>query len=94
MKIVSRFNDRLADKITNGVASMWCAYGFAGLAIYGFPYRNLTTAATVQWVSQEFLQLVLLSVIMVGQRVQSERLSDLHDKHDELHKAVTGRTSL
>jgi len=87
---VNHFNDWLAAKVTAGVATMWCAYSFAALAVYGFPWHNPAPGAVVQWTSQEFIQLVLLSVIMVGQDVQARRMTELHEKHDTLHKLVTG----
>lgn len=67
---------------------MWCAYAFAILAVYGFPYSNMHPAAVIQWVSQEFLQLVLLSVIMVGQNVHAEKIDAVHSKVSEVHHAV------
>jgi hypothetical protein len=64
------FNGRLAKLITEGVGTMWCAYAFAALALVAFPQAIKGGALTsIQWVSQTFLQLVLLSVIMVGQQV-------------------------
>ena len=49
------------------------------------------------WVAQTFLQLVLLSVIMVGQKNQAKSTIELHEKidrhHDllaKLHKHATG----
>lgn len=49
---------------------MWCAYAFAALALISLPEAiNQGTVALVSWISQTFLQLVLLSVIMVGQQV-------------------------
>lgn len=60
-------NDRIAIVLTNGVASMWCAYAFVVLAILGFPGLHASPTQYVQWVSQTFIQLVMLSVIMVGQ---------------------------
>lgn len=49
---------------------MWCAYAFAGLDIISLPDAiHAGTAAIVSWVAQTFLQLVLLSVIMVGQNI-------------------------
>lgn len=62
-------NDRIAIALTNSVASMWCAYAFAVLAILGFPGLSASPTQYVQWVSQTFIQLVMLSVIMVGQKV-------------------------
>jgi hypothetical protein len=70
------FNGRLAKLITEGVGTMWCAYVFMALALVALPQAiKGGSLTTVQWVSQTFLQLVLLSVIMVGQQVIS-RASD------------------
>ena len=64
------FNGWLAVQITRGVGSMWCAYLFAAIALISLPDAiHQGIFATVSWLSQTFLQLVLLSVIMVGQRV-------------------------
>jgi hypothetical protein len=64
------FNGRLAVLITKLIGSMWCAYAFAGLALISLPDAiHQGTVAVVSWISQTFLQLVLLSVIMVGQQV-------------------------
>jgi len=64
------FNGWLAVQITKTVGSMWCAYAFAGLAFISLPDAiHQGTFALVTWISQTFLQLVLLSVIMVGQQV-------------------------
>ena len=81
-------NRWLAVKITNAVGSMWCAYAFAALAVYGFPYSDIKPVTVIQWMSQEFLQLVLLSVIMVGQRVQSDHLNAIHETVREHHKIL------
>jgi len=70
----NRFNDWLAVKITNIVGTMWCAYAFAGLALISLPAAIAGgTATLIQWIAQTFLQLVLLSIIMVGQKVASEK---------------------
>lgn len=67
------FNGRVAILITNLVGTMWCAYAFAGLALISLPEAIKSgTAALVAWIAQTFLQLVLLSVIMVGQKVAAE----------------------
>jgi hypothetical protein len=64
------FNGWLAVQITKVVGSMWCAYAFAGLALISLPAAiQQGTVSIVSWISQTFLQLVLLSVIMVGQQV-------------------------
>jgi hypothetical protein len=64
------FNGWLAVQITKIVGSMWCAYAFAALALISLPAAISQGVVTlVAWISQTFLQLVLLSVIMVGQQV-------------------------
>ena len=64
------FNGWLAVQITRIVGSMWCAYAFAALALISLPDAiHQGTFALITWISQTFLQLVLLSVIMVGQQV-------------------------
>lgn len=66
------FNAKLAVFLTNMVGSMWCAYVFAILAFIGLPAALKPGGeGVIAWIAQTFLQLVLLSVIMVGQNVQS-----------------------
>ena len=49
---------------------MWCAYAFAILALLVLPEAiGGGLLPFVQWVSQTFIQLVMLSVIMVGQNI-------------------------
>ncbi len=68
---ITRFNSWLAVKVTNGVGTMWCAYAFAALAFVSLPAAILSgkSVVIVSWISQTFLQLVLLSIIIVGQNV-------------------------
>ena len=91
----ARFNSWFAVKVTTGVGTMWCAYAFAALAFVSLPSAISSHSAVtlVSWVSQTFLQLVLLSVIIVGQNV----LASAADKRSEatyndadaiLHEAV------
>ena len=76
LKKVDGFNAKLAITVTKLVGTVWCAYTFACIALIGLPPAlGLTLipvrfATVVLWVSSEFLQLVLLSVLMVGQSVQ------------------------
>ncbi|MCU1494729.1 MAG: hypothetical protein JWO62_2493 [Acidimicrobiaceae bacterium] len=92
---VARFNTWLALKVTTGVGTMWCAYAFAALALVSLPsaINSHSPVVLVSWISQTFLQLVLLSVIIVGQNV----LAAAADKRSEatyndadavLHEAV------
>src|ERR1700731_1392841 len=68
---ITRFNTWLAVKVTNGVGTMWCAYAFAALALVSLPAAIISGSPVliVSWISQTFLQLVLLSIIIVGQNV-------------------------
>jgi hypothetical protein len=91
----ARFNARFAVKITNGVGTMWCAYAFAVLALISLPeaIKSHSAVTLVSWVSQTFLQLVLLSVIIVGQNVLAaaadKRAESTYDDADAvLHEAV------
>jgi hypothetical protein len=68
----ARANSWLALKITNGVGTMWCAYAFAALALISLPDAiKAGRPAVISWIAQTFLQLVLLSIIIVGQNIQS-----------------------
>ena len=94
------FNSNLAVKITNVVGTMWCAYAFACLALISFPAAlRAGTAPLVAWFAQTFLQLVLLSIIMVGQKVAAAKSDKQLDQtyrdaealleiNDDMHKLV------
>ncbi len=69
---VEGFNAKFAVLITRLVGTMWCAYLFGVIALIGLgPALKPGGEGIVSWIAQTFLQLVLLSVIMVGQNVQS-----------------------
>ncbi len=73
MQEVEGFNAKFAVLITRGVGTMACAYVFAVLAFIGLPAAlSPGGEGIISWVAQTFLQLVLLSIIMVGQTVQSK----------------------
>ena len=81
------FNGRVALVLTTIVGTMWCAYAFAALALVVLPDAlNGGILTTVQWVSQTFIQLVMLSVIMVGQNIigrSADKRADLTYKDAE-----------
>ncbi|GHF04798.1 MULTISPECIES: DUF1003 domain-containing protein [Streptomyces] len=91
---VTRFNTKVAILVTRAVGSMWCAYAFALFDLISLPEAiRGGAAAIVSWVAQTFLQLVLLSVIMVGQNVQaaaSDKRSEatFHDASATLHEVA------
>jgi len=67
---VGRFNAAVGLRITLIVGTMWCAYAFAVIAIFGVPSALNGPKEFVAWVSSQFLQLVLLPIIIVGQNIQ------------------------
>ncbi len=69
-------NGKIALALTAAVGTMWCAYAFALLALVVLPQAiSGGLLSLVQWVSQTFIQLVMLSVIVVGQNILA-RASD------------------
>src|SRR5436305_5423044 len=94
----TRFNDWLAISITRVVGTMWCAYAFAGLALVSLPAAiRGGTATLVAWIAQTFLQLVLLSIIMVGQKVaaaKSDRQLEQTYKDAEALLKINGEIQL
>jgi uncharacterized membrane protein len=81
LQVADGINAKLAVFFTNVVGSMWCAYVFGIIALVGLPAALRPGGeGIIAWIAQTFLQLVLLSVIMVGQNVQSVA-SDLRAQH-------------
>jgi hypothetical protein len=78
-QIKPNLNGRIALLLTRGVGTMWCAYAFAALALIALPQAFGSPLLLIQWISQTFIQLVMLSVIMVGQNL----LSAASDKRAE-----------
>ena len=65
--------DKVAVFITSIIGTMWCAIAFTLLALVSLPDAIRGGKATIiSWTAQTFLQLVLLSVIMVGQNLQNK----------------------
>jgi hypothetical protein len=73
---------------------MWCDYLFAALALISLPDAiKGGTPAFIAWLAQTFLQLVLLSIIIVGQKVLSEAgdkraIDTYNDAEAVLHEAI------
>ena len=86
MDRINALNRRIAEKITSVVSTMWCAYIFAAIALISLPaaLRTGDPLVIVAWVAQTFLQLVLLSIIMVGQQAQADAVAQ---KITETHAA-------
>jgi hypothetical protein len=88
-------NGKIGLMITTLVGTMVCGYIFAIIALISLPSaissHNLTVI--IAWVSSNFLQLVLLPIIIVGQNMQA-RASDKRaentykDAEAVLHEAM------
>ena len=91
---LARFSASLGVLITNAVGTMSCAGVFACIAFISLPDAiHGGTAATVSWIAQTFLQLVLLSIIMVVQKVEGaaadKRAADTYaDAEAILHESL------
>ena len=91
---VGQFNSRLAVLITKSVGTMWAAYLFVLIGLVSLPqafnaFIHGDTVIGVAWLSQSFLQLVLLPIIIVGQNVisasQDARAEADHETLTALH---------
>ena len=78
-----RINAAVGLRITVLVGTMWCAYVFAIIAFFCLPstIKQHSGTVIVLWISSEFIQLVLLPIIIVGQNIQS-RAADARADQD------------
>jgi hypothetical protein len=85
---LGRWNAAIAVRITKIVGTMYCAYVFTLIALVALPtaIQQGSPTVLVNWVSSNFLQLVLLPIIIVGQNVISEA-QDTRAEAD--HKTLT-----
>ena len=93
-----RINAAVGLRITILVGTMWCAYLFALIAFVSLPSTIKQHSATVivLWLSSEFIQLVLLPIIIVGQNIQSraadaratKTFEDVEDARKKIEHAI------
>lgn len=107
-----RFNKRLALWLAKNVGTMTCFYFFNLLALCSLPailsefsafhtvfphwLVSASLIALIAWVSSNFLQLILLPALMVGQNLQNEAadarsaktFEDVEDARQNLRKAL------
>ena len=104
-----RLNARLGLAITNVVGTMWAAYLFTLVALMSLPailstfevfhhtfpswLIKASLIALIAWISSNFLQLVLLPIIIVGQNLQAraadKRAEDTYQDADAVLHEVT-----
>lgn len=70
---VEGFNAKVAVLLTGIVGTVWCFWAFNGIALVSLPSAIKTGNLTIiiAWVSSNWLQLILLPALLVGQRLQS-----------------------
>lgn len=84
-----RWHERLAKRITGFIGTMLCAALFAVLALLMLPNALAGGVPTfIPWLAQTFLQLVLLSIIMVGQNLEQRHAELLAEKDYEVDIAT------
>ena len=89
---MGRFNAAVALRVTKIVGTMYCAYVFMLIALVALPAAIEQGSPTVliNWLSSNFLQLVLLPIIIVGQNVistaQDARAETDHETLTALHQ--------
>jgi len=87
-----RLNAAIAVRITRIVGTMYCAYVFTVIALFALPaaIEQGSPTVLVNWLSSNFLQLVLLPIIIVGQNVisaaQDARAEADHETLTALHQ--------
>src|SRR3989449_6293806 len=90
--VIGRFNAAVAVRITRIVGTMYCAYVFTLIALVALPaaIEQGSPTVLVNWLSSNFLQLVLLPIIIVGQNVisaaQDARAEADHETLTALHQ--------
>ena len=89
---IGGFNAAVAVLVTKVVGTMYCAYAFTLIALVALPAALAQGSPTVlvNWLSSNFLQLVLLPIILVGQSViskaQDARAEADHETLTSLHE--------
>jgi hypothetical protein len=89
---LGRLNAAIAVRITKIVGTMYCAYVFTLIALVALPaaIEQGSPTVLVNWLSSNFLQLVLLPIIIVGQNVisaaQDARAEADHETLTALHQ--------
>jgi len=73
IKAADTFNAKVAVVLTRVVGTMWCFWVFNGIALVSLPSAinsgNLTIL--IAWISSNWIQLILLPALMVGQNLQN-----------------------
>jgi len=76
------FNGKVAVVLTKVVGTMWCFWVFNGIALISLPsaIHQHSLTVLINWVSSNWIQLILLPALMVGQNLQSTAADARADK--------------
>ena len=76
------FNGKVAVVLTKVVGTMWCVWVFNGIALISLPsaIHQHSLTVLINWVSSNWIQLILLPALMVGQNLQSTAADARADK--------------
>ncbi len=86
---INRFGERIAVHITRAVATLACFIVFNFIAVAGELWPK--AGPFVAWLSSNYLQLVLLSVIMMGQEVAGRKAERRAQRDHELITRIEER---
>ena len=90
MSAINALLERFGVAITKRIGTMWCAIFFFALTCLSLPavIRSHDMIVIVGWLTQTCFQLVLLPIIMVGQKVQAEKTDELVESHAHTHRLL------
>jgi hypothetical protein len=73
LQAADTFNSKVAVILTRIVGTMWCFWVFNGIALVSLPsaIRSGNLTILIAWVSSNWIQLILLPALMVGQNLQN-----------------------
>jgi hypothetical protein len=73
LEAADSFNAKVAVVLTRLVGTMWCFWVFNGIALVSLPsaIRSGNLTVLINWVSSNWIQLILLPALMVGQNLQN-----------------------
>src|SRR5579884_2434382 len=82
LQAADNFNAKVAVLLTKVVGTMWCFWVFNGIALISLPsaIHQHSLTVLINWISSNWIQLILLPALMVGQNLQSTAADARADK--------------
>ncbi|HZU72195.1 MAG TPA: hypothetical protein VE990_05425 [Acidimicrobiales bacterium] len=82
LQAADSFNAKVAVVLTKVVGTMWAFWLFNGIALVSLPsaVRSGNLTIMINWVSSNWIQLILLPALMVGQNLQNVAADARADK--------------